>query len=75
MSQIPPGLDNIPHPPLQLLGLGEAAIRLPIPQHLGRDGDLAALSGAARCLVVDGHDEGSARGGLQGDFAEGCGKG
>lgn len=33
MSQIPTRLNNIPHPPLELLRLREPAIFTPIPEH------------------------------------------
>jgi hypothetical protein len=32
MPQIPSRLDDIPHPPLQLLGLGEPAVGLAVPE-------------------------------------------
>ena len=38
MAEIPARFDNIPHSPLELLGLGEAAIFSPVPEHLCRSG-------------------------------------
>ena len=37
MPQVPPGLDDVPNPPLQLLRLREAAVPPPVPERL-RDG-------------------------------------
>ena len=79
VAQIPARLNDIPHAPLQLLGLGEPTIHLPIPQDgRGRGGGLRGESGGARRrgdAVVYGDDEGAARGGLEGDFADGEGEG
>lgn len=66
VAQVPPRLDHVPDPPLQLLGLGEPAVGPPVPQDLPLAG-LAAL--------VDGDDERPARRGLQRDLPEGEGEG
>lgn len=76
MPQIPPRLNHIPDPSLELLCLWKPAIHLAIPQHRLLFTGLAA----ARILgggggVLDGDDECAARRRLQGDFAETCGKG
>lgn len=69
VSQVPPRLDDIPHPPLEFLGLGEPAVRLPVPEHGAHSpGRLVPR------LVVDGHDEGAPRRGLQRHLAQGCGE-
>ncbi|KAM5364722.1 hypothetical protein ACJZ2D_011373 [Fusarium nematophilum] len=65
MAQVPPGLNHIPHPPLQLLCLREPTVLAPVPEHSRRRGFCAGG------LMRDGDDEGPAGRGLKGDFAEG----
>ena len=77
VSQIPPRLNNIPHTPLELLGLGKPAIDLPIPQHGGRHPNGIVALGSRLWEVEDGDNKGAACRGLEGDFAEGgreCGE-
>lgn len=70
VAEVPAGFDDIPHPPLELLGLWEAPILPPVPEHLCRGGlGLCALAVRYR------DDERAPRGRLEGDLAEGGGKG
>lgn len=76
VAKIPLRLDNVAYPPLQLLGLREAAVGASVPQDFGRDGGngLGRRRGRQRRSVRDGDDKGAARGRLESDFAEGRGE-
>lgn len=79
VAQVATRLDDVPHAPLELLCLGETAVGFAVPEDLarGNGASVPALGLTLPCLglVVDGDDEGAACGGLEGDFAEGEGKG
>lgn len=77
MPQVPLRRYHVAHPPLELLGLGEPAVHLAVPEHPALAGICCTFrsSGCKILAVVDGDDECSPRGRLQGDFAEGGGKG
>jgi hypothetical protein len=73
VAEIPPGLDNVSHPTLELFRLGEPAVDRPVPEHAA----LYRRRGRPGCrgrLMEDLDHEDAARAGLQGDFAEGCRK-
>lgn len=70
VPQVPPRLDGIPHPPFQLLGLGEPAVDFAVPEHavLYR-GAGAVRRGGGGILEEDLDDKSAACGWLQGYFA------
>lgn len=69
MAEVPPRFDNIPHSPLELLGLGEATILSPVPEHLCR-------SGLGFWGLMCYRDDKCAPGrGLESNFAEDVGEG
>lgn len=61
VTQVPARFDDIAHSPLELLGLGKAAIRLPVPQN-----PLLGLCGG-----YYSHNEDTTGRGLQSHFTEG----
>lgn len=91
MPQIPPRLNHVPHPPLQLLDLGKPPVHLAVPQHRlrlvggcggGARSGSSSSSGSSTLWRRGGgggggdlDDKDAACGGLQGDLAEGDGEG
>lgn len=80
VAQVPPRLNHVPDAPLELLGLGEAAVDLAVPERrscysfwsgpgAGGSGSGGGGGGGGWGLVVDGDDEDAACFGLEGYFA------
>lgn len=66
VAQIPFRLNDISHPSLELLCLGETSILTSVPESLCGGGL------CPRSLMGDGNNKGSACGGLESDFTETC---
>lgn len=66
VAQIPFRLNDISHPSLELLCLGEASILTSVPE------DLCGGCLCPRSLVGDGNNKGPACGGLESNFTETC---
>jgi hypothetical protein len=74
MAQIPPGLDHVPDPALELLGLGESAVDFAVPEYAPRRPSGGFLLAVWTTTGVGGgggdlDDKDAAGAGLQGDFA------
>ncbi|KAJ3478335.1 hypothetical protein NLG97_g8608 [Lecanicillium saksenae] len=59
VAQVPPRLNHVPHPPLELLCLGEPAVHLSIPQHLPTIA--SPISSSISSSVLNRDDEDAAR--------------
>lgn len=64
VAQVPTRLNHVAHPPLQLLGLGKAAVDLAVPESVG----YTAATLRRRRLDLD--DEGPSSRGLQGYLSQ-----
>lgn len=66
MSQIATRLNDVPHSPFELLGLGETTVRFAVPEDLVLD--LQCVCCGIGLVVGDFDDEDAACAGLEGDF-------
>lgn len=76
VAEISTGLNHVAHAALELFGLGEAAVRLAVPEHAGLErGRLGRGRGGGHRVVLDGYYKGSARRRLECHLAQRRGEG